>query len=133
MSNEDFRTRWIEHFRSEYAQWWHPKLEQFPVGWTDTLADFFRALDWPNSAVTQQKIWVMVHFEQSEIGPWTVYISPAVMIKDWSDDDLRKVFQAVEKIIFAMSRTCEICGVFDGIPRLQPKSERILCEEHRHA
>lgn len=122
----------IELFRAEYPQWWHPVLEDFPPGWTDILAEFFRDLDWPNSAVTQQKIWVSVHFVRSEIGPWTVFISPAVRIKDWSDDDLRKVFQAVEKINFAMSYTCEICGHFDGRPRLQPKPERTLCEEHRH-
>ncbi|KQQ61177.1 hypothetical protein ASF69_01765 [Rhizobium sp. Leaf311] len=122
----------IDFFKADYPQWWHLRLEQFPVGWTDLLTEFFRALDSLNSAVSQPKVWVSVHFERSEVGPWTAYIAPAVRMKDWSADDALHALTAVEKVNFAMSRTCEICGVFNGIPRLHPKPERILCEEHRN-
>jgi len=123
----------VAFFRSEYPQWWHPKLEEFPDGWTDLLAEFFHALDRLNSPVSQQRVWVSVYFEQSEIGPWKAYIAPEVRMKDWTDGDVLHLIRTVEVFNGGMSHTCEICGVFNGWPRLQPKPERILCEEHRHA
>jgi len=122
----------IEFFRAEYPQWWHPKLQEFPDGWTDILAQFFHALDRLNSPTSQKKIWVSVHFDQSEIGPWTVYVSPVVRFKDWSSADALHLIRVVEVVNHAMSHTCEICGAFNGWPRLRPKPERILCEDHRH-
>ncbi|CDN96513.1 hypothetical protein [Agrobacterium tumefaciens] len=130
MNRED-----IDFFVSEYPHWWNanPVLQDFPDGWTALLAEFFHALTLLNSPTSQQKVWVSVHFERSEVGPWTAYVSPAVRFKDWSSDDALHLIRVVEVINNAMSRTCEICGASDGIPRLQPKPERVLCEEHRHA
>lgn len=62
----------IEFFAAEYPQWWHanPVLQDFPDGWTVILAEFFHALDWLNSTVSQQRVWVSVHFEK--IGAWSM-------------------------------------------------------------
>jgi|GEM_PF-4369026 len=124
----------IDFFASEYPQWWNanPNLLDFPEGWTVLLAEFFHGLTLLNGSISQQKIWVSVHFERSEVGPWTVYVSPVVRFKDWSAGDALHLIRVVEVVNHGMSRTCEICGSFDGILRLQPKPERILCEEHRH-
>lgn len=123
-----------EWFATEYPQWWHPNpvLKDFPEGWTVILAEFFHALDSLNSPISQKRVWVSVYFERSEIGPWSVYVSPVARFKDWSSDDALHLIRVVEVVNNAMTRTCEICGVFNGWPRLQPKPERILCEEHSH-
>lgn len=120
----------IEFFRAEYPQWWHPKLQEFPDGWTDLVAEFFQALDRLNSSVSQHKVWVAVHFERAEIGPWTAYIAPIVRMKDWTEGDVLHLIRTVEVFNSGMSRTCEICGSFIGFKSQQP--ERILCEEHRN-
>lgn len=123
----------VEWFSSEYPQWWHanPVLQEFPDGWTVILAEFFHSLDILNSSISQKRVWVSVYFDRSENGPWTVYVSPVVRFKDWTSGDALHLIRVVEVINHAMSRTCEICGSFDATPRLQPKPERILCEEHR--
>ncbi len=120
----------IDFFKADYPQWWHPKLEKFPVGWTDLLAEFFYAIDRLNSPTSQHKVWVAVHFEQSEIGPWTAYIAPNVRMKDWTEGDVLHLIRTVEVFNSGMSRTCEICGAFLGISA--QRRERILCEEHRN-
>lgn len=125
----------IKRLSERYPHMWSTHLAVQPAGWSGIIEKLLGALDLLNEGESPEQ-WVSVLVHHYPSGQAKVFISPVITRSLWTPAQAYHVFAVVDGINDDLAMTCEVCGSMSAMlqkSHLEEGTNRILCEEHRHA